>query len=108
MDREMTDTRKSKQQLQEEVSQLRQRIADLEAVKKEDQQENDSLRESEQKYTKLLEMSTSAVYSVDLEGYVTYFTTSHWHHWTGRPISARKKIGTDELLSDISETLKNL
>ena len=57
----MKDIDKSKEQLATEVTQLRQRIAELEAAKTERKQVEDALRKSEEKYRAVVEISPDGI-----------------------------------------------
>jgi PAS domain S-box-containing protein len=68
----MTEEKKTKQQLIDEVGKLHQRIAELERPGAESKKTETALRESEEKYRTLIESTLDFVFTVDRKGLFTY------------------------------------
>jgi diguanylate cyclase (GGDEF)-like protein/PAS domain S-box-containing protein len=66
------DKHKTKKQLIQELLELRQREAELEAADTERKQAEEALRESEHKYRDLVENINDVIYAIDEDGLVTY------------------------------------
>ncbi len=73
----MKDKQKTKEQLINELEELRRRFAELEAFEKERNQVEEELRESEEKYRMLVENQTDLVVKVDTEGTFLYVSSSY-------------------------------
>jgi PAS domain S-box-containing protein len=72
----MEEAVKSRQQLMDELAELRQRVAELEGSESHHRQVEESLRESERKYRDLVENIKDVVYIVDKDGVITYVSPS--------------------------------
>lgn len=68
----MTEEKKTKQQLIDELGKLHQRIEELEKLGAESRKTETGLRESEEKYRTLIESTLDFVFTVDRKGLVTY------------------------------------
>jgi PAS domain S-box-containing protein len=69
----MKDKDKTKEQLINELAELRQRIAELEASETEHKRVQEALRESEEKLRHLFESVTDGIFAMDLNGAYTEF-----------------------------------
>lgn len=78
----MKDEGKTKEQLIEELSELRQRIADLEASETERKRAEEVLRESEQKYRNLVERANDGI-TIIQDGIVKYVNPRLAEMWGG-------------------------
>jgi PAS domain S-box-containing protein len=72
----MEDQKKTKAQLIKEIEKLRRRFNKFESLEKKSKQAENSLRESEEKYRKILENIAEGYYEVDLAGHFTFFNDS--------------------------------
>lgn len=72
----MEDQKKAKGQLIKEIAKLRQRFNNLKLLEKKNKQAEKLLRESEEKYRKILENIAEGYYEVDLGGHFTFFNDS--------------------------------
>jgi PAS domain S-box-containing protein len=70
----MIDEDKTKEQLINELAQMRQRIAELEALETEHKRAEEALRQSEKKYRDLVENITNVIYAIDADGMITYIS----------------------------------
>src|SRR5271157_4283697 len=68
----MTEDKRTKQQLIDELGKLHQRIAELERLGAETKKAEAALRESEEKYRRLIESTLDFVFTVDRRGMITY------------------------------------
>lgn len=68
----MKEESKTREELMAELEELRRRVAELEASDMDRQRAEEALRESEDLYSKLVNISPSAVTVTDLEGNITY------------------------------------
>ncbi|MGZ3608356.1 MAG: PAS domain-containing protein, partial [Syntrophales bacterium] len=68
----MTEDKRTKQQLIDDLEKLHQRIAELEKLGAERRKAETALRESEEKYRKLIESTLDFVFTVDRKGLFTY------------------------------------
>ena len=68
----MTEDKRTKQQLIDELGKLQQRIAELERLGAESKKTETALRESEEKYRTLIESTLDFVFTVDRKGLYTY------------------------------------
>ena len=68
----MTEDKRTKQQLIDELGKLQQRIAELERLGTESKKTETALRESEEKYRTLIESTLDFVFTVDRKGLYTY------------------------------------
>ena len=67
---------KTKEQLIDELAEMRQRVAELEAAETERKQAEDTLRESEEKYRTLSEQSKDAIFITTRKGELSYINQS--------------------------------
>jgi PAS domain-containing protein len=67
----MNDEDKIREQLMNELAEMRRRVADLEAVNTECQRAEEALRESEGQFRELIENANDIIYTHDLEGNFT-------------------------------------
>ena len=68
----MTEDKRPKQQLMDELGKLHQRIAELEESGAESRKAETALRESEEKYRTLIESTSDFVFTADRQGLFTY------------------------------------
>jgi PAS domain S-box-containing protein len=69
----MKDSDSSKQELMNEIRQMRQRIAELEAAEAEHKRAEEMLRQSEERYRTIVEEMEEGYYEIDLAGNYTFF-----------------------------------
>ena len=72
----MKNKDKTKEQLTNELAEMRQRIAEWEASENQDKQAKEALRESEEKHRTILESIEEGYYEVDIHGNFTFFNDS--------------------------------
>lgn len=70
------DTSKTKDQLISELSELRQRVGQLEILETERKLAEDALRESEERFRGVAERNFDMIYELDLEGRITYLSSA--------------------------------
>jgi PAS domain S-box-containing protein len=69
----MNDSSASKQEMMNELNQLRQRVAELEAAETEHKRTEATLRQSEERYRTIVEEMEEGYYETDLAGNYTFF-----------------------------------
>ena len=72
----MKDEHKTKKQLIEELVELRQRIAELEALETKLKQPEEALRESEERFKHIAERGPDVIFISDAKGILTYISPS--------------------------------
>src|SRR4030042_13843 len=68
----MDDKKKTKEQLVQELNELRQQIVKLEKVKTKHKQTEEALRESEKRYKRVIESASEIIYTTDVVGKFTF------------------------------------
>jgi len=96
----MKDQDKTKEQLIKELSKMRQRIAELEALESECRRSEEALRENEESFRTLIEKSVEAVYLVNFDTEFVFWNRAAEEMMALTPVPSQKITLADVLTPD--------